>query len=207
MWGLLLRVVCFPVRLPWIKLIFHWQLFISWKWHLGYKWGLVSTSSLIWGTPPDAYLCGPLVWCHKVSVSSCVYQSYCVYRALFPWCYSAIRSLTLFLLPLPHSFLRPEGRGLLGDVPFRGECSMASHFLHIVCLGVFFPMYRRRTLLWWWLSNVIIYEYHRMSFYYYYVHVSLIEQMYLGFCCVPVLPNLWFLSNQHCCVWVSLNGT
>lgn len=138
MWGLLLRVVCFPVRLPWIKLIFHWQLFISWKWHLGYKWGLVSTSSLIWGTPPDAYLCGPLVWCHKVSVSSCVYQSYCVYRALFPWCCSSIRSLTLFLLPLPHSFLRPEGRGLLGDVPFRGECSMASHFLHIVWLGVFF---------------------------------------------------------------------
>lgn len=86
------------------------------------------------------------MWCQKVSMSSCTYQSHCVYRALFPWCHSSIQSLTLFLPSLPHSFLRHEGRSFLEDIPFRAECSMASHFLHIVWLwvSVFVTMYCRR---------------------------------------------------------------
>lgn len=74
-----------------------------------------------------------------------------------PYFLGAIHPFTVlhcFCLLFPHSFLRPEGRGFLGDIPFRAECSMASHFLHIVWLwaSVFVSMYCRRKNRSIWVS-------------------------------------------------------
>lgn len=62
--------------------------------------------------------------------------------------------LHCFYLLFPHSFLRPERRGFLGVILFRAECSMASHFLHIVWqwASVFVSTYFRKKNRSIWVS-------------------------------------------------------
>lgn len=107
--------------------------------------------------PILTWACTGPVRASTVSVSSCVYQSYCVWTRVFPWGHSPPLALTIFFPPLLQA-------GFDGDVLFKTECSKVTRFLHIVALwvSVLVPTYCKRKFLGGWLSETLIYGYSRI---------------------------------------------
>lgn len=64
-------------------------------------------------------------------VSSYVHQSSCVWNTLLSWCPLSSLILRIFLPPLLHSSLSPEGRDVDEDITLFTDCSKASHSLHM----------------------------------------------------------------------------